>query len=678
MERLLDYFVPEKYEVNLGINKFDKKIGGTVIVSGEALKENLKFHAVGLSVKQVMVNGEKRDFKVEDGVLTIFKTPLGKVEVLIGYDGSLNENMEGAYLSTYEYQGSTEIIVATQFESHYAREAFPCIDEPAAKAEFRLSLTVPEVEGEVVLGNMPVAKTVKYHKVPDGKYGIFHNEEGKKVASSFVEYEFEPTPRMSTYLLAWVVGKFHSKTVKNKHGVEITTYCPLNQDLEAVDFANEVAARSLEFYDDNFREPYPLKKLDQVALPDFEAGAMENWGLVTYRESMLLAGANATLSTKKGVALTVAHELSHQWFGDLVTMEWWDDLWLNESFASVMEYYAVDAIYPEFQIFEGFYTADARITLERDAYSDVQSVHQEVKEPAEIATLFDSAIVYAKGARLMLMLIRLMGWEQFCKGVADYFDKFKYQNTVGDDLWKALSPYAEFEVGKLMHAFIDRPGYPVITFADNLKNYRQTRFLLDAEMKGESDWPLPEVTEDMSGHYVLNLSDEQFKERLERFDEMKLEEKVRLLIDRNLTMKAGLTPAASLLPLLLKFREEESAAVWSVILSIVANLKVFFEPDSKEEKKYKKYVGELVRPGLSKVELKTRKGDDENTIRLRAILLGLDYFAETKKNFEELAGMYRDDVFAIESELREDVIDAKIYLEPGMVEDYLKKYYKLI
>jgi aminopeptidase N len=157
---------------------------------------------------------------------------------------------------------------------------------------------------------------------------------------------------------------------------------------------------------------------------------MENWGLVTYRESMLLAGANATLSTKKGVALTVAHELSHQWFGDLVTMEWWDDLWLNESFASVMEYYAVDAIYPEFQIFEGFYTGEARMALERDACSDVQSVHQEVKEPAEIATLFDSAIVYAKGARLMLMLIRLMGWEQFCKGVADYFDKYKYQKRV--------------------------------------------------------------------------------------------------------------------------------------------------------------------------------------------------------------------------------------------------------
>ncbi|MBR2855334.1 M1 family metallopeptidase, partial [Candidatus Saccharibacteria bacterium] len=616
MEKLLDYFVPEKYEINLGINKFDKKIGGTVIVSGEALKDTLKFHAVGLSVNQVMVNGEKSDFENKNGVLTVFKAPLGKVEVLIGYDGSLNENMEGAYLSTYEYKGATEVIVATQFESHYAREAFPCIDEPAAKAEFRLSLTVPEVDGEVVLGNTRVLNKKKYHKVPDGKYGIFHDNEGKKVASSFVEYEFEPTPRMSTYLLAWVIGRFKGKTVKNEHGVEITTYCPLNQELDAVDFANEIAARSLEFYDDNFKEPYPLEKLDQVALPDFEAGAMENWGLVTYRESMLLAGKSATLGTKKSVALTVAHELSHQWFGDLVTMKWWDDLWLNESFASVMEYYAVDAIYPELQIFEGFFTGDAYAALTRDAYSDVQSVHQEVHEPAEIATLFDPAIVYSKGARLMLMLIRLMGWGQFCKGVADYFDKYKYQNTVGDDLWAALAPYAEFEVGKLMHAFIDRPGYPVITFTDNLKqgfsNYRQARFLLDEEIKGESDWPLPEITEDMSGHYVLNLSDEQFKERLLRFNELGLEEKIRLLIDRNLVAKAGLVSPASLMPLVWEFREDESAGVWSVIVSIIANLRIFFEPDSDEEKEFKKFVGRLIRPGLSKLGFKTRKGDDDN------------------------------------------------------------------
>ena len=153
MERLLDYFVPEKYLLSLGINKFDKKIGGTVIITGEAKAETIKFHAVELEVNQALINGEKAKFEVKNGILTLFKAPLGKIEVVVEYEGILNENMEGAYLSTYEYRGETEVVVATQFESHYAREAFPCIDEPAAKAEFELKLTVPEVESEIVLAN---------------------------------------------------------------------------------------------------------------------------------------------------------------------------------------------------------------------------------------------------------------------------------------------------------------------------------------------------------------------------------------------------------------------------------------------------------------------------------------------------------------------------------------------
>ena len=392
MERLINYFVPEKYVLNLLIDKYAKTIGGTVVVTGEAKADVIKFHAVNLNIKFVKLNNKISKHNVKNNILEI-EAEKGPCEVEIEYDGTLNENMEGAYLSTYEYNGKKEIIVATQFESHYAREAFPCIDEPAAKAVFELNIKLPEGADDLILTNVALG---------------------------------EPTPRMSTYLLAWVVGHFHGKTIKNAHGTEITTYVALNQDIDSVDFANEIAAKSLEFYDDNFGVPYPLEKCDQVALPDFEAGAMENWGLVTYRESALIAGKDATLGTKKSVALTVAHELSHQWFGDLVTMEWWDDLWLNESFASVMEFFAVDYIHPEFKIFEGFFTGDALSALRRDCLSGVQSVHQDVNDPAEIATLFDPSIVYAKGARLMLMVIRLMGWDNFTKGIRDYFEKYKY------------------------------------------------------------------------------------------------------------------------------------------------------------------------------------------------------------------------------------------------------------
>lgn len=551
--------------------------------------------------------------------------------------------MEGAYLSTYQLGDTTETIVATQFESHYAREAFPCIDEPAAKATFDLKITLPDDADDLILANTPVK-----------------NHEGSTTI-------FERTPRMSTYLLAFVIGHFHGKTIANKHGVTITTYAPLNQPLDSVDFANEVAARSLEFYDDEFGVPYPLAKLDQVALPDFEAGAMENWGLVTYRESMLLADKTATIDTKKSVALTVAHELSHQWFGDLVTMKWWDDLWLNESFASIMEYLAVDHIYPDFKIWEHFFTSDCLSALNRDAYTGVQAVHQPVHNPAEIATLFDGAIVYSKGARLMLMLIRAIGWENFKKGIKNYFEKYAYQNTIGDNLWDALKPYADFDPKTFMHAWIEKPGYPVIT------GDKQQKFCLDGPLE-PSNWPLEHVSYGMGGHYVINLTEAEFSQKLANFAALGDEERLRLLIDRSLLTKTPLDPSASLLDLLEHFKTEKSAAIWSIIVTIIAGLKIFFTPNSPEEKQFKNFVKNLISNQLNELGLTTRPDDDENTIRLRANLLALDFYADDQPNLARLATFYTDDFAALDPEIRTNILNAKLYLEPAMLDHYLELY----
>ena len=697
MERLIKYFVPEKYTLDIAIDKHAKTLSGVVVVTGEALQETVKFHAVRLEIVGVMVNGGKAEFKADGEMLELAKVPLGKAEIMICYSGKLNENMEGAYLSTYQYEDKTQTIVATQFESHYARQAFPCIDEPEAKAVFELSISVPEDSGDLVLSNTPISKTElgvfqsviaqKAVRSSCSDFSLGHEQllidergrcgHGSNFNSTYKMVVFEPTTRMSTYLLAFVIGKFHGKTVKNKHGVEVTTYCALNQDVDAVDFANEIAAKSLEFYDDNFGVPYPLKKLDQVALPDFDAGAMENWGLVTYRESMMLAGKDVTLGTRKLVALTVAHELSHQWFGDLVTMKWWDDLWLNESFATMMEYFAVDAIHSEFKIFEAFFTRDACVALNRDAYTGVQPVHQDVEDPEEINTLFDAAIVYAKGARLMLMLVRLMGWKEFCKGLKDYFKKHKYSNTEGDDLWQALAPYAKFNPRELMHAFIDKPGYPVITNeGGRFDKFSQKRFLLDGPCEDES-WPVPDVVEDMSGHYILNLTEDEFEERLAAFEELGLEEKLRLLIDRELIVRAGMRSAADLVPLAMKFREETSAAVWSKIATMMGNLKTYVDEGSAEEKLLKKYVGRLVDGKLKEVGVVTREEDDENMIRLRANLLALAYYAEDVDRLRQLSEMYREDYHEMDNEIRTDILSAKVYLEPGIVEDFVERYRKI-
>ena len=643
MEQLLEYFKPKNYKLNLFIDKESETISGEEIISGVAKTEKIILHAVDMKIKDFKIDGAKVPFEYDKQIITAETKPADNVKISLKFEKKLNTNMQGAYLSTYKHKGKVEKIVSTQFESHYAREAFPCIDEPAAKATFDLAITLPEGADDTVLANTGVAK-----------------KEGTTTI-------FETTPRMSTYLLAFVVGKFQGKTIKNAHGTTITTYVPLNQSLDAVDFANEVAARSLEFYDNEFEVPYPLEKLDQIAIPDFEAGAMENWGLVTYRESLLIADKNATVDTKKSVALTIAHELSHQWFGDLVTMKWWDDLWLNESFATMMEYHAVDNIYPEYNIWEEFFTGDCLAALSRDEYEGVQSVYQPVETPAEIATLFDGAIVYAKGARLMLMLMRTMGKDEFMAGLKNYFKAYRYANTVGDDLWNSLQQFASFNVKDFMHAWISQPGYPVIT------NGEQKRFLLYGE-DNKTTWPLPQISDDMTGHYLINLDEKEFKTKLDGFENLSLEQRLRLLMDRMFLAKTSLVSSDSLIDLLPKFKDETSASVWEIIAKIIAHLKLFFTPETAEETKFKKYVQDLITPTIKRLTVFKKSGDTDNDVRLRKIVNALSYYADDMKNLQKLADKYDSDYSKLEPENRNDILDAKLKLDEKIYGEILKKY----
>ena len=584
MERLIEYFKPNHYDIILNVDRHTGKAKGYVKIVGQPHQGTIKLHAKDLTIDRVILQNEIVKFTHKDGVLEIPYFPeIKEAEIEVYYHFDLNTNMEGAYLSSYKYEGQEETLISTQFESHYAREAFPCVDEPAAKATFSLTLEVPD-KNDTVISNMPIKKTEK-------------TENGKIVT-------FEETPRMSTYLLAFCVGRFQKVSGKNLNGVEITTYCTMNHDKESCKFANEIAGQSLDYYDHLFGTKYPLKKLDQIAIPDFEAGAMENWGLVTYRESCLLVDKSTTLSARQYVATVVAHELSHQWFGNLVTMAWWDDLWLNESFANIMEYIAVDALHPEYNIWRDYYTTTCRAALSRDALPGIQAVRQDVEDPAEISALFDGAIVYAKGSRLMLMLLRQMGNKAFFSGIKDYFKKHAYGNTTGDDLWSALQPYAKFDVKEFMDAWISQPGYPVFT------DESQQRFLLTGDTD-DTKWPLPEIKDDMSGHYLINLSGDEFQDALNNFGKLSLEQKVRLLLDRSLLAKTSLVSSASLLDLLPKFKDEESYAIWGILASIISDLKVFFPYEDKDRQKFKKYVENLIMPQLNRLGIKPKEGESD-------------------------------------------------------------------
>ena len=724
MERLLNYFKPENYHLKLFIDKHAGIARGEATITGEALATTVKLHAKGLKIEQVLVNGVNVSHHLIDdeliienhkGILRDSAEPgkasssaispvataqrsererefnrsfpseaapsqeTGEIDacrgkrlvILVCYSFTLNTNMMGCYLSTYDYKGREERLVSTQFESHYARECFPCIDEPAAKATFDLEISVPDAD-DTILANTPVKKTLKSaaNVVENTTLTPKTTPENvvKNTTKSAKTVIFETTPKMSTYLLAFCIGRFQSKTVKSKHGVKVTTYCALNQDPALLDFPNGIAAASLDYYDDQFGIPYPLPKLDQVAIPDFEAGAMENWGLVTYREACLLAGEKSSISTREYVATVIAHELSHQWFGNLVTMEWWNNLWLNESFANLMEYLCVDAIHPEYKILENFFVGECRAALGRDSLAGVQAVQQEVEDPAEIATLFDGAIVYAKGSRLMFMLYRLMGARSFFAGLKEYFKTHQYGNTTGDDLWRALQPHAKFDVKEFMDAWILQPGYPVIT------DDHQQRFLLSGATD-DTTWPLPKITDDMSGHYLLNISAEEFAAKLERFGDLTFEQKVRLLLDRSLLAKTAIVSTALHFDLLPHFREETDDMLWAPISTLISDLKLFFPYSDPDFAAFQGYILYVVKPQLDRLGVVARPNEPESDTKLRPSILGYALFTEDQETTEQLAKLYRSDYTKLDPETRDSILFAKLRLdEDKMYPELLEKY----
>ena len=686
MERLLTFFTPHHYQLDLEVNRTAETIAGTAQITGISHANPIKLHAHELQITSVSLSATHQltqtcDFTYDGEIITITlpdqfaasstnsasESPSDPLTLSLHFTAPLRHDMQGCYLSTYQHQGTTRRLATTQFESHYARDTFPCVDEPAAKATFDLTLRVPDLAADdLVIANAPLT----------------HRDDQT--------FTFATTPKMSTYLLAWVIGPLHGISTTNAHGTEVASYCALNQPLSSLEFANTTAARALEYFEDTFGVPYPLPKLDQVALPDFEAGAMENWGLITFRESMMLADQTATLDTKHSVALTVTHELSHQWFGDLVTMAWWDDLWLNESFASVIEYFATDALYPEFNIWQDFFTGDCLAALKRDCLPGVQAVHQAVHSPAEISTLFDGAIVYAKGARLILMLIRLLGEPQFFRGVHDYFEQYQYQNTVGDDLWRSLQPYADFDVREFMTAWISQPGYPMLerapdvpapdgtaasistdTFAPDAA-WSQHRFLITGDTDGTT-WPLPAVKTDLSGHYLIKLSDTELRQRLVDFDQLTDEERLRLLIDRELLAKTPAVASVSLFDLIDRFAGSDSAAVWEILALIIADLKLFCPYRTPAADHYKSYLRQRLAAQFDALNLSSLS--DPAALVRRDLLLGVAYYSEHQPTLRRLADLYQPDFTALDAELRAHILAAKFYFDEDEVfAEWLDRY----
>ena len=696
VEHYIEKFVPEHYDLFLDLSRESKTFSGKVTITGQAKSDRISLHQKDLEIASVEVTGQARPFTVdnENEALHIELAQAGQVELVLAFSGKITDNMTGIYPSYYTVDGVKKEVLSTQFESHFAREAFPCVDEPEAKATFDLSLRFDQAEGELALSNMPEIDV-----------------ENRKETGI---WKFETTPRMSSYLLAFVAGDLQGVTATTKNGTLVGVYSTKAHPLSNLDFSLDIAVRSIEFYEDYYGVKYPIPQSLHIALPDFSAGAMENWGLVTYREVYLVVDENSTFASRQQVALVIAHELAHQWFGNLVTMKWWDDLWLNESFANMMEYVCVDAIEPSWNIFEDFQTSGVPSALKRDATDGVQSVHVEVSHPDEINTLFDPAIVYAKGSRLMHMLRRWLGDADFAKGLHAYFEKHQYGNTIGRDLWNALGQASGRDVAAFMDSWLEQPGYPVLTVKvenDVLKISQKQFFIGEHEDKNRlwvvplnSNWKgLPDTLETESieipgyaallaenktalrlntentAHYITDYQGELLDAILSELVELDNTSKLQIVQERRLLAEAGHISFADLLPVVDQLAQEESYLVVAAVSQVISALERFIDEGSETEKAFKALVAKLARYNYNRLGFEAKDGEADEDELVRQLTISMMIRSndeEASQVASQIFAAHKDNLAGLPAAIRSQVLinEMKHHETKELVALYLDLY----
>lgn len=693
VKRFFETFHPEHYDLYIDVDREKKLISGTSTITGEAQEDTVLINQKFMKISAVRADSQDVPFTVsdEDEAIKIDLGRTGETTIAIDYTAPLTDTMMGIYPSYYELNGEKKQIIGTQFETTFARQAFPCVDEPEAKATFTLSLKWDEQPGEIALANMPETS------VEDG---VHH---------------FEETVRMSSYLVAFAFGELQSKLTETKDGVKVGVFATKAHKPKELDFALDIAKRAIEFYEDFYQTKYPLPNSWQLALPDFSAGAMENWGLITYREAYLLLDPdNTSLQMKKLVATVITHELAHQWFGDLVTMKWWDNLWLNESFANMMEYLSVDALEPDWHIWEMFQTNEAPQALRRDATDGVQPIQMEINDPADIDSAFDGAIVYAKGSRMLVMVRSLLGDEALRKGLKYYFDHHKYGNTIGDDLWNALSTATDLNIAEIMHTWLKQPGYPVVTAKINDQGHlilTQKQFFIGDGKDVDRTWQIPlnanfkapkimkekeldlgdyetlrkEAGEALrlnvgnNSHFIVKYDDTLLDDILNEVDQLDNIAKLQILQDLKLLAEGKQLSYAKIVPLLKKFADSKSSLVINALYSTASGLRQFVNPGSEEEKDLKKFYNELSEKQIARLGLEAKAGESDDDIQIRPYELSASLYAEnsdTIKAAHEIFEANKDNLEGINAEIRLSILsnEVKNYGTDALIDTLVKDY----
>lgn len=673
-ERVLlpEEVTPLRYEVQVELNPdrseaFRGKVAISVEVVAETSSITMNARNLSIDVQSVVFVGNDdlnvhldhvtEDREDERITLQFEKTlPEGLGTLSLLYDGMLGNNMAGLYRSKYkDLHGSTKYLALTQFEAVDARRMFPCWDEPSKKAVFALSLVVPT--DLTAVSNMPAASDITVGK---------HTR----------RLTFLDTPKMSTYLLALAVGNFDSIQRRSPTGTLVRVLTVPGQAWQG-EFALDVAVRALEFYEDFFKVPYPLPKLDMLAAPDFAAGAMENWGLVIYREVDLLCNKSSVgVARKMRIATVVTHELAHMWFGNLVTMEWWEQLWLNEGFANWMQTHAADVLFPEWKIWEQYVVQEQSRALGLDALRSSHPIEVPIRQAKEVDEVFD-AISYSKGGSVVRMIRGLLGAKHFQDGLVLYMQRFAYSNTDSSDLWTCWEEVSGLKVSAMMHSWTRQQGFPVLVVesldasvrgsSSSRLSLSQHWFLADGSElpedkdkiwhiplqpgplkrkqldvpeildKSETVWQIPQGNGawlkfnfgQMAPYRVLYASPSMRTALVEavRSGDVAVVDRVGLLFDSLAFARQGSMPFADLLRLVGAFRAERNTHVWealSMVLSTMHRALTVLQSDSDVADQLKDAIADtLIRPALADIGWASRGNETDLERQKRALIVGL-------------------------------------------------------
>jgi puromycin-sensitive aminopeptidase len=654
--RLPRTVVPSRYDLRLEPDLTTLTFAGveTIAVSIAEPVNEIVLNAVELAVDEAVVtDGRGREQRATvsldeaaERCRLAFAEPLatGEGRLRIVFRGTLNDKLRGFYRSVYkDPSGVSRTMAATQFEATDARRAFPCWDEPAFKAVFSVTLAID-----------PALTAVSNTRI------VGETREGARKIVRFAD-----SITMSTYLVAFVVGELEATDAVSVGRTPVRVWCvPGKRRLAA--FGHEIAVDSLRYFEEYYGLPYPGDKLDLLAIPDFAAGAMENLGAITFRETALLVDETAASHAElQRVADVVAHENAHMWFGDLVTMSWWNGIWLNEAFATFMEMLAVDAWKPEWQRWVAFGVSRAAAAAV-DGLHSTRPIEFPVRAPREADAMFD-VLTYEKGASVLRMLEQYLGAGVFRQGVRDYLTAHRFGNADTGDLWAALGRASGQPIPAVMDGWIFAPGYPLVSASVEGEQLvlRQQRFTylpkplewygaapaaaaaaparwhvpvqvrvsaggretVERVMLAEAETrrPLPAgadrvvVNEGGHGFYRVRYDDTLRAKLLDRLPSLAAIERFNLVSDAWAVTVAGLMPLLDYLELTARFRDERDKNVWSVLIGSLGTLNRLIVPADRP--RLEALVRDRATPALNALGWTPREGDDELTRQLRGDLI---------------------------------------------------------